>query len=845
MSKPTANWEKVGDKFYRKVQLYTGVFDPDLELDKCLVVGALGSGAVAIYRDEGKVHAYRSGQASKSSIDIYSCAGKLIRRITWEKGTIKGIGWSEDEKLLVVTEDGAVRCYYDLQGDFVPFSLGHGADEHGVVSCKFYSTGFVALLGNNHLISVSRYDEPRPKLLAIPPADPIVSWAIIPPAYSLSRSVEVILAIGTTLYVVDATDAEDRNFTAGPFRHISVSPRGEFLAFYTDDGKVWVVSGDWSEKLSEYNSRAKTVPKDMQWCGSNAVALAWEDEVHLIGPKSTATKFYYDAFVHLLPDVDGLRLLTNDVCEYLQKVPDETVSVFRLGSDSPAAHLLEASSLLEQKSPKADDLIQLIRPSLAEAVDTCVKAAGHEYTIHWQKALMKAASYGKSVLDLYSSDDFVDMCETLRVLNAVRFYEVGLPLSYDQFKRLTPENLIARLTNRHEYLLALRISEYLHLPVSKIHEHWAVAKVRHSTADEATTAQLIVKKVYGKRGVSFEQIARAAYDEGRVALATELLNYEPRAGKQVPLLLDMKEDTIALDKAIESGDPDLIFHVLLHIRKKLPLASFFRVINSRPVATALVESSAWDSDRDLLKDLYYQDDRRLDGANLLISEALSQPDVSSATDKLHLASKYLADSKTHATHRTHIDDAIKLLKLQEQFDKDLGLSPSGPAPGPPSPGPSSHPASYVGLSAHATIFTLLKSGHTKRAAKVQSEFRIPDKQFAWLRLRALVAARHWSELEEIANKTKKSPIGWENYVNEILGAGNSRVAALFVPKCTGASAKERVEMWVRCGLVVKAGEEAVRAKDGGLLEWVRERAGAGAQAELERLAAQLKGGRGR
>jgi hypothetical protein len=43
----------------------------------------------------------------------------------WDKGTIKGLGWSEDEKLLVVTEDGTVRCYYDLQGDFVPFTLGH------------------------------------------------------------------------------------------------------------------------------------------------------------------------------------------------------------------------------------------------------------------------------------------------------------------------------------------------------------------------------------------------------------------------------------------------------------------------------------------------------------------------------------------------------------------------------------------------------------------------------------------------------------------------------------------------------------------------------------------------
>ena len=45
--------------------------------------------------------------------------------LQWDKGSIRGLGWSEDERLLVVTQDGTVRCYYDLQGDFIQFSLGH------------------------------------------------------------------------------------------------------------------------------------------------------------------------------------------------------------------------------------------------------------------------------------------------------------------------------------------------------------------------------------------------------------------------------------------------------------------------------------------------------------------------------------------------------------------------------------------------------------------------------------------------------------------------------------------------------------------------------------------------
>ncbi|TID18954.1 putative vacuolar protein sorting vps16 protein [Venturia nashicola] len=821
MSKPTANWEKLSSSFYRKVPLYTSVFDSDLELENYAIAGAPYSGAIAFHRDEGKLHTYRGTQAAKASIDVYSCAGKLIRRINWDQGPIKGLGWSDEEQLLAVTEDGTVRVYEGLQADFVPFSIGHGAEEHGVVSCRFWSNGFVALLGNNNLVSVSRYDEPRPKLLATPPDEPVASWALIPPADSLSRSVEVLLAIGPTIYVVDANEAEDRGLDTGPFQLISVSPNGRFVALYTGDGKVWVVSSDFQNRLSEYDTKSKTMPKDMQWCGNDSVVLAWEDEVRLIGPNGSAATYVYDGWVHIIPDYDGIRLFTNEVCEFLQKVPDVTEEVFRLGSTAPAAILLDAVDQLDKKSPKADDDIQLIRNNLDEAVDTCVKAAGHEFSIHWQKQLLKGASFGKSVLDLYNSDDFVDMCETLRVLNAVRFYEVGLPLSYDQYIRLTPERLIQRLINRNEYLLALRVSDYLRLPTDRIYVHWASQKVRVSSDSEDAICRAIVEKLDGKRGISFEEIARAAHDEGRQRLATELLNYEPRAGKQVPLLLSMKEDIIALDKAIESGDTDLVYFVLLSMKKKLPLPSFFRTISSRPMALSLVESSAWAEDKDILKDLYYQDDRRLDGSNLLLVESLEQKDLQHRTDKIKSATKLLADSKEFTFQQKFLDEIPKLLKSQEIFEKDFG------------PG-------FIGLSINETIFKLIRQGALKRATKVQTDFRVPDRAFWYLRLRAYVAKRDWTELEELS-KVKKSPIGWEPFFNEILGAGNLRVAGLFVSKCTGLNYKERAEMYIKVGMVPKAAEEMYKAKDLEGLQDLRAKATGREGTEVERFIGLLQG----
>ena len=42
----TADWERLGEKFYRKVQLYTEVFDQDLELENYIVTGCSYGGAI-------------------------------------------------------------------------------------------------------------------------------------------------------------------------------------------------------------------------------------------------------------------------------------------------------------------------------------------------------------------------------------------------------------------------------------------------------------------------------------------------------------------------------------------------------------------------------------------------------------------------------------------------------------------------------------------------------------------------------------------------------------------------------------------------------------------------------
>lgn len=171
---------------------------------------------------------------------------------------------------------------------------------------RFYDRGLVALLSNNALITVTSYAEPRPKLLADVPDGEVHSWGIISPAHTLSRSVEVLLSIGKTVYLVDATDCEDRFLDIGPFSHIRVSPDGGLVALYTESGKAHVVSSDFQERLIEHESNSRIPPKHVEWCGGNAV-IAWEDEVHIIGPGEASTPFIYDT--------NRVHVISGNVCK--------------------------------------------------------------------------------------------------------------------------------------------------------------------------------------------------------------------------------------------------------------------------------------------------------------------------------------------------------------------------------------------------------------------------------------------------------------------------------------------------------------------------------------------------
>ncbi|KAJ7269847.1 vacuolar assembling sorting protein VPS16 [Mycena rebaudengoi] len=824
--RPSSRWQIMqdGKTFYKRQQLYS-IPGKLPNLSDYIVAGCRYGGPIALMRDTTKLVALGrvTPAFTKAQIQIYSPAGEGLLLFSWEQAKIIRFGWTANERLVILNEEGIYRLY-DLQGDYQQYSLGSEAGEMGVIDARIHENGLVALTGSLTLLEVKGWEGGRPLTLANPAlVQPPSSWAIIPPDLNISRHVEVLLSVDSTILSVDNLESVDQRLSHGPFTHVSPSPNGKSLALLTFSGTLLVVSSDFQRTLAEFKTGdvagAEGSVRQVEWCGIDAIIVTWDNLVVVVGPFGDTLEYSYSGPTFVVTEPDGVRVMGPDVCDLIQKVPTSSASIFRPGSTSASAILYDAWESFSQRSPKADENIRSIRPELAAAVDECIDAAGQEWEPYWQRRLLNAAKFGRGFLDLHNPTDFVNMGQILKVLNAVRFYEIGIPLTHLQYIYTSPSHLITRLTARNMHLLALRISTFLSIKPDAVLKHWASAKIMRSRPSATGTGaeadlggdedvcKLIVDKFeqLGGADVSYADIAKRAWEVGRGGLATKLLDHEPRASDQVPLLLTMKEDRLALVKAVDSGDTDLVYHVLLHLHKRLPLGSFFRLIedggSQLAPASKLLQVYAREQNREMLRDFFYSDDRRVESAVLSLDEAASILNPASKVTAIRAAQKFFSEDKDRGFESKMMDESARLLTFQQQLERE-----------------SDGKIIFFGLSVNETIRTCLLNGMSKRADKVKSDFKVPDKRFWYVKLQALITIGDFEGLDTFS-KSKRSPIGYEPFVRHLVETGHSKEALAYVVRC---DSPKRADLYVECGEWRMAGKECKERNDKAKLEAIRQ-----------------------
>jgi hypothetical protein len=592
--------------------------------------------------------------------------------------------------------------------------------------------------------------------------------AIVPPLLSRSGLLEVMIGtIDNSVLVIDEHEVEDQllqDRIGAPITKMAVAPNGRFLACYRRDGVLTVMSATFTTKVLDFDTKSMTRPMEIAWCGEDAVVLLWRNTgIVMVGPYGDWLNFPYGGAVHLVAEPDCCRIVTSESCDMLQRVPASTEAIRRIGSTDPAALMYDAMEAFEDGDPKSDENIRSIAASnqLGDAVHACITAAAAEFDISRQQALLKAASYGKAFCDDADPAEFVETACKLRVLNEVRNPKVGLPLTIQQYNRLTPEVLVSRLTIRDHHLLALRICDLLKLKNERVLVHWASEKVKRMTVTPASDEEICTKiktrlKSYGR--VSYLEVAASAYHMGRRRLATMILDLEQNTADQVPLLLSMNEEELALQKAINSADTDLIYLTLIHLERSRPdMQTFYRTIHSHPEASNLLKvyyrNKVTSTDRTVLHNLLMYNKNYLEAGIAAIKQAYLNSNIESRIPLIKEASALFGQSRDLSFYKTMTDEQIELVDIQKSLEIRSQRE-------------------FVDLSLSETVYNIVLLSieypsdaqmWEREVVKIVKKFKMSEKSLWHIKIQCFSRTETWSNLQKLSSE-KKSPVGYKPFV---------------------------------------------------------------------------------
>ncbi|CAN1255451.1 Protein VACUOLELESS1 [Linum perenne] len=398
-----AEWQLLINRYYRKPEIYQMRWR-QIDLTRNKVACAPFGGPIAVIRDDSKIVQLYSESALRK-LRIFNSAGVLLSETVWKHpgGRLIGMSWTDDQTLVCIVQDGTIYRY-NIHGECLDpkYSMGKECFEQNVVECVFWANGVVCLTEAGEFFCVADFKDIKAYKLAdagVEVADELPHCiAVIEPQYTVSGNVEVLLGIGDGIVIVDEDEARhiEGEKVEGPVQKIAVSRDGRFLACFMHDGRMVVMNMAF-EPLFQYQCESALPPEQMAWCALDSVLLYWDDMLLMVGPSSEdSVRYIYDEPVILIPECDGVRILSNTSMEFLQRVPDSIVSIFKIGSTSPASLLFDALDHFDRRSAKADENLRLIKAALPEAVEACIDAAGHEFDTYRQETLLRAASYGQA-----------------------------------------------------------------------------------------------------------------------------------------------------------------------------------------------------------------------------------------------------------------------------------------------------------------------------------------------------------------------------------------------------------------------------------------------------------------
>lgn len=663
----------------------------------------------------------------------------------------------------------------------------------------------------------------------------------------------------------------DAELADGPFSQIAVSANGQFISLFSSTLKtVFVTSKDFSRMLLEYDtSEESSEPYQVAWCGNDAIVLSLRDEVKLIGPGQESISFFYDldtdendfdvdnflrtSSQHVPYEIpilksqsDGITVITSNKVEFINRVSNERIDLYQIGSSKPSSILLDFVDKLSANASKAEANISYLRTEnlLISAINDCLEALLDEFDQVLQKKILRAVSFGKAYCEkFYDAEKYLLYLNYTKVMNQLRFADVGIFVTYDQMMEIGWENLIHMLLRRSSFLLAILIIELLELSNLKdlVYTQWCCQKIRHEpNVSDMELFKVIAKKLVSavpgsnKNYVPVEDISDVAFEEGRTNLCNLLINLESSLDKRIKQLLKHEETEIALIKSFQAGNYEMCKLILFALEDNMTTTQFFKILDQNQFNGGLVDVGIDEIKKlnidcgnenlaingDLIGNFWVENIGK-HNSNLL-STYWKQEDkkyeLSLYKTMNYLETNPSKDDAYYEAYKTRLSKLISrcpnktfgkiyqkerdILELQKKLGETYQMS------------------FYEEKSLYGILTKLINMNQVKRASKVSKDLGVSIEEFWYLVVEVFSASGEWDKLYKfiIGNTTDiahiKSPIGFKEILRAYFDKGGPKEhISVFIKNSTHLKPTEKIELFIQNKEFETAAQEAFRIKD--------------------------------
>lgn len=440
-----AGWIPLENRLYRRDIVYNTLewsVDPD-QLSCAIIAVAHCAGPVALFTN--------SGWQGSSALEIYSLSGHLIRHFdqlrdkTVPPHKVVALGWSKDDLLSIIYNDGAVvRVPGGIHANSLRFiNVLEGNVDDRIYDAVIVYNGDVILRGvTGAVYHLSSEDKVQLDVIAVKPPEGVVrevlngGIAVIQPLCTSVGAIETLFVTETGN--VALLGSNGLSFMPGDrdVSQICVSPNGKYVAaMESTTGCLFVTTVDLNTEIARVNLVVELssrdvehvfsdvvfdakMPKSIAWVGSDAVAVLYKEHLVLVGPRADVAviqlaESFAQGGVILHSESDGLRVITAAGIDFIQLVAEPVHNV-RCRRQAPGYKLLKSCCFLPEGSidttVRALSRYRLLRElresgSLLEASRSCTAAAYLEVEVQTQKRLLHAAAYGQRLASVFLDGD--------------------------------------------------------------------------------------------------------------------------------------------------------------------------------------------------------------------------------------------------------------------------------------------------------------------------------------------------------------------------------------------------------------------------------------------------------